>query len=293
MKMSRTTTAALTGAVALASGAYALGTQEGDGSAVARSSDAAATAVVGPSGYGPGSGPGRPGHDRRGARDLSGLASRLGVGEEALRTALQELRDARDRDRDDHHEALAATLAGSLGVSQDKVEHALDALHGDRDRDRQERRQAFAAAVANQLGVDAAKVRAALQKVRDDGPPRRGDRAAGLQELAQELGVSTEKLQAALRAARPDRDARKGPGPGRDRTADLAKALGVSTAKLEAALDDARTALQKEHEQERAQFEEQLAQKLGIPVDRVRDALPDGPGPGGPGFGGRRGHHGP
>ena len=89
----RTTVLALTGAVVLASGAYALGSQAGDGSAAAAKGNAPGPAV----GYGPGPGiafggppPGR--RFTRIAPGLGRLATRLGVTREALRSALQDLR---------------------------------------------------------------------------------------------------------------------------------------------------------------------------------------------------------
>src|SRR3954449_6592368 len=64
------TAAALSGALVLASGAYALGSQAGDGAALAGSTSASSSQ---PPGRPFGRGPGGPGRD-----DLSGLAGRLG-----------------------------------------------------------------------------------------------------------------------------------------------------------------------------------------------------------------------
>ena len=61
------TAAALSGALVLASGAYALGSQAGDGSALAGSTNAARQTA----GYGYGAGSGRPGHFRGGPREAS------------------------------------------------------------------------------------------------------------------------------------------------------------------------------------------------------------------------------
>src|SRR5262245_4450104 len=73
-KGKRPTVSALAGAIVLASGAYALGSQAGDGSAAAARNGERA-------GYGHGFGPGRPGM-RPG---FGALAARPGVGEADLR----------------------------------------------------------------------------------------------------------------------------------------------------------------------------------------------------------------
>lgn len=52
----------------------------------------------------------------------------------------------------------------------------------------------------------------------------------------------------------------------------LAKELGVTEAKL-------RSALQTLHQKKRDEFAQKLADALGIPVQKVKDALPDKPGP--------------
>src|SRR5215210_5107750 len=108
------TAAALCGALVLASGAYALGSEAGDGAALAGSTAPSARQA---GAHGPG--------DRR--HDLSELAGRLGVSEAKLRAALQDLRPDR---RDDRHAALAKALADELGVSVGKVEAALEKLRG-------------------------------------------------------------------------------------------------------------------------------------------------------------------
>ena len=82
------TAAALSGALVLASGAYALGTQTGDGTALAGGT---------PTGSKAGAPPGRPG----GPRDLSGIAAQLGVTEAKLRAALEDLRPDRGGAKDE------------------------------------------------------------------------------------------------------------------------------------------------------------------------------------------------
>jgi hypothetical protein len=196
----QTTALALAGAVALASGAYALGTQADDGSAAAGNDRAA--------GYGHGFGPGRPGL-RPG---LDSLADRLGVEEADLRDAFEDIATER---RDD----FAQRLADALNIDRAKVEQALEDLRPERPRMRPP--EAFAAALAKELGISTAKVRAALEKRR--GHP--GD-------LAADLGVSRRELREAFHAVfgklRP-------PHP---RFGDLAEELGVTQEQLDAALDE-------------------------------------------------------
>jgi hypothetical protein len=116
---SKTTTlsAAFVSAVALASGAYALGTQSDDGSAAASRDRAAA-----PMGYGapPPPGAGRR-FDRHGPDRMAGfddLAKKLGVSSDKLKTAFKEIRKEQ---RDD----LVAKLAKKLGVPESRVKAAL------------------------------------------------------------------------------------------------------------------------------------------------------------------------
>src|SRR3954451_14342107 len=110
----KTTAAALTGAVALASGAYALGSQAGGGSATAKSQRTAGTGK-----------PQRParvfGIRREGPPDLSTLADKLGVTTAQLQKAFDELRTDR---RDD----FAQKLADELGLDAAKVKQAFSDL---------------------------------------------------------------------------------------------------------------------------------------------------------------------
>src|SRR3954452_15044533 len=262
------TAVALSGALVLASGAYALGSQAGDGAALAGSTTASSAQQSGRH-FGPG--PGRPGGP---ARDLSGLAGRLGVSEAKLRAALEDLRPDR---RDDREGAVAKALAGALGLSTDKVQAALEKLHGQRKLKRDDRRadgrDAFAQALATKLGVSVGKVRAGLEAVR---PDRRGAGPPDLGTLAQKIGVSEARLRAALDDVRPGergRDRRHdGPAFGPAGAA-LAKALGVSEARLRAAVEKIRPALEKQHEAERDAFIAKLADKLGVPEAKVKDAI--------------------
>src|SRR5215213_5988455 len=138
-RRTRTTAIALTGAVALASAAYGLGTQREDGSATA-----ARTAS--------GSAPFRLGLDR--------LADRLGVSSDKLRAALDDVR----KDRAAPDDRLAG-LAKALGVSTDRLEAAFEKLrdeHRPCDGDRGD----LAAALAAELGLSESKVRSALDEQR-------------------------------------------------------------------------------------------------------------------------------
>lgn len=245
----QTTVLAVTGAVVLASGAYALGSQIGDGSASA--SGQGATEVR----YGHGFGPGRPGM-RPG---FDALADRLGVAEDDLRKALEDIAT-------EHKTDFAQRLADALSLDRAKVEQALEKARPERpERPHVRRPQALAAALAKELGLSTAKVRAALEK-------RRGH-PSGPGDLADELGVSEEKLHEAFHAVfgklRP-------PRPGLD---NLAKELGVTQAELDAAFEK----LREQHDDLRDEFAQELADRLNLDVAKVKEAL------GTPRFFGRRG----
>ena len=216
-------TAILAGSVALASAAYALGSQAGDGGAIAKSSSAGSangsvSGNVANAGLAIGGDRGWRGF-RRGGFGLDSLADRLGVSETALRDALQAIRRAQPS-REERRKEIASALAAALGVPADKVTAALDQVKPDRDA----RRSEFESRLAQALGIDAAKVRAAIDRLRGNG------RRDGLDVLARELGVTTDRLRTALRDLRPDRgDRRDRRG---DRREELAKALGVTEDKL-------------------------------------------------------------
>jgi len=154
LKKKQTTALALTGAVALASGAYALGSQS-DGSAVAAGDDARpAFAHRGGPGPGPGAGFG-----------LERLADRLGVEASDLREALEDVRGtiAPPADRRD---AFAKELAAELNTTQAKVEAALERVREKHEAEFEKRRDAMAEALAKRLNLDAAKVKEALEAPR-------------------------------------------------------------------------------------------------------------------------------
>jgi DNA-binding transcriptional MerR regulator len=250
----QTTALALAGAIALASGAYALGTEADDGAAVAKSPSAAPRDagaagrpgfVRGPRGFG--HGPGGP--------LLDGAADRLGVSEEKLRTALEDLAK-------EHRDDIATQLAGALGVDRAKVQAAFDKLRAQRTKgpDRPRRPGVFANALAKQLGISAAKVRAALESHR--GGPTSPD------QLAEELGVTEQQLRDAFHALM---DKLRPRGRGRPGLTGLAKALGVTQAQLDAAFDK----LRDNQDKLRDQFATELAAKLGIDAQKVQDVLDD------------------
>jgi biotin operon repressor len=236
----------LGGAIALASGAYALGTQTGDGTASAGSK--AATSSAQP----------RPGlrHDRfrTGFRPaLDDLAAKLGVKTADLRTALMQVKtELAPPDRGDK----LSGLADALGVSQSKLEAALQKLRPERG-ERHERRGDFAKALAAKLGVSAAEVRKAFA-AHWRGPHSGAD-------IAKALGVSEAKLKQAFEALKGRRED--------DIAAKLAKELGLSTSKVQAAFDKLRSTHEAEHRKLEDEFASKLAAKLNLDVSKVKSAL--------------------
>ena len=266
------TAAALTGALVLASGAYALGSQAGDGSALAGSGSNASNPRGAGFGYGPG--PGRA-HPR-----FEGLASQLGVSEAKLRDALRAVRDERKDDHEVVRDAVVKALASELGISEAKVEAAFDKRMADRrggrklrrDGNRGAMRDAFAAQLAKELGVDAAKVRAALDEL-----PAHPGMPPDLGAVAAKLGVSETELRDALAAVRPTL---RGPRPprglerrGEARLEALAEDLGVKPADLRAALRGIRDDLAKQRQAAQDEFAADLAEELGISEGKVQDVL--------------------
>jgi Clp amino terminal domain, pathogenicity island component len=153
----------LAGGVALASVAYAVGSESGDGSAVAASATA-----------------------RRGQL----LAETLGVDPTELQEALMDFREKHAIERRDD---FVGGLARTLDKPAAEVRAALDALAADR-RDR------FATRLSAELGVDPADVRAALAEVGDDRPYAPFGFAAA---LAGKLGLDPGAVSHALRVVRP------------------------------------------------------------------------------------------
>jgi hypothetical protein len=267
----RTTAIALTGAVALASAGYGIGSQAGGGSAVADSNGARA------------GDDGRRGFHRELAPPFDDLAGKLGVDADKLATAFRDFHGDQAGER---HDWFAGALADALGKSVEDVTAALDRIH-QRHEDR------FADRIAKKLGVEASKVRAALEDVTGDGPPPPPDELVAT--LADKLGKSESAVRRALfqgrmvrmHVHRPDSQLR-----------DLAAALDVTRSELRKALRELHAGDRErfeEHDSELAQF---LADRFDLDVSKVEDALADlprpaphpgggRPGPGGPGAFGR------
>ena len=284
-------------AVVLTSGAYALGSQAGDSGALASSSGgsnssgsaaggATAISATGTAGHrGFRGGPGGPGFDN--------LAQKLGVSTTALQNALKAIRDEKTPQQR-RTEAIQA-FATALGKPVDEVTSALNSVLPDRGAGKPaDHRGDFAAALAKALGVDQAKVQAGLDKARQDLRNARPDRNNGrrfdrstfestvVNDIASATGVDAAKVRSALQSLRPKRDDHLGPGARGDIRQKLATALGVTTAQLDAAFQKVAT-------QARDQFATELAQKLNIDVQKVKDALPDVRGGFAFGFGHRHG----
>jgi hypothetical protein len=261
----RTTIIVVGGALAIASVGYGLGTQAGDGTAIA---DNAAAEQDG-SGAERGGAPPL-GFDRGAPPGLSALADKLGVDSTALMRALRDYHDQHDADRRDQ---FAVKLAKALGVSSDSVKSAFDGLHARRE-DR------FAARLADALGMDTAKVKAALDKLEGDRPRSPGDFS---QKLADELGLDVSDVRAALMKIRPfDGPGREGPGrdgPGRGHhegampLRQLARALGVGRADLRDAFRQLRGDVEKDWKQEQQALAGFLADRFNLDVSKVQDAL--------------------
>src|SRR4051794_5599715 len=196
----KTTAAALAGAAVLASGAYAVGSQEGGGGADA--------ATAGARGFGPPPGAGF----RRGAAfgpGLSALAKRLGVSEEKLRAALQDVRPPGPPGPGRFVNPLSG-LAGALGVPESKLRDAFLKVQ-------KQRQAAFPKQLADALGVDESKVRAALDKQRSKEDAEHNARRDQLATaLAKRLGIPKSRVESALRSLPhpgPGGPGRGGPGP--------------------------------------------------------------------------------
>ena len=260
----RTTVIVVGGALAVASVGYGLGTQVGDGTAIA------------------GGEQGSDGETRRAnPPGFQDLADELGVSAGELTDALRDFHQSEEGDRRDE---FAAALAEALGISTDKVTAAFEELH-------QAREGRFAPRLADALNVDADKVQAALDKLKDDQPRRPED---FVQALADELGVGVADVRRALFEARPGhgRMQREHALPLRR----LASALGVSRAELRTALRELRAGAEDHREKHTQALAEFLADRFDLSADDVAKALEelprptphrrgDRPGPGGPGFG--------
>lgn len=289
----RTSVIVVAGSVALASTAYAIGSQAGDGTSDAAGRKASKA------------------QKRQGDPGAS-LAKRLGVTEAELRAAFEDIRKEDPPPSGDPRDRFAKSLADALGIDQSKVADALDQLRSQHEAREKERHAAFAKSLADELGIDADKVTAAFEKLRPEhrgmrmrrgpggpppgaaplGPPpgapgaRHGGRDPFLTALAKELGVDRGDLRAALEKLRPKPP--KNGGPPQEFVDDLAKALGVDGAEVKAALEKIRTQVESDMTARRDKLAAELAERLDLPVAKVKAALAAGP------FGPRRaGHPGP
>jgi hypothetical protein len=145
----------------------------------------------------------------------------------------------------------------------------------------------FAAGLADALGVDADDVQAALEKLKD-GTPRPPDEFT--QALADELGVDATDVRRALFETRLDR------GRGHHHRAmplrQLASALDVTRAELRKALREVRAGAENGWEERNQALAKFLADRFGLGVDKVSDALSEIPRPIAPDHPGRPGHGG-
>jgi len=132
---------AMTGAVAIASAAYGIGTQAGGGNAAAENGGGNARGVAVECGPG---------------LRFDGLAEELGVSDARLRAALEDFHAEKEGDR---RGAFASALADALGKDQSEVE---DALEGGPHSFMSLRRLAAA------LDVTPAELREALREVRSN-----------------------------------------------------------------------------------------------------------------------------
>jgi hypothetical protein len=144
---------ALTGAVALASGAYALGAQADDGAAVAAGGGNPTAAFAHDR-------PGRPGGPFGGV-----LAEKLGVSEAKLRAALADIRGDLPKPREMRDE-FAKELATELGSTEAKVKAALERIRAKHEAELKEHRDALAEELAKRLNLDVSKVKDALETPR-------------------------------------------------------------------------------------------------------------------------------
>jgi DNA-binding Lrp family transcriptional regulator len=272
------------GAVFVALGAYAIGSQSGDGTAGAadRAYGQTARSASSPAA----------GRRFRGAREdgLANLAKTLGVTQAKLQAALKDLQaDAGPKgDRPDP----TAALAKQLKLDAAKVRAAFDKVLGSGARrghgagpGRHGLDDATVTALAKELGVTSAELKAAFVKTRDAALAQRLDDLAA--KLAGPLGKDKADVAAALKKLKPSGQGdRRGRGGKSDVAAALAKELGVSTDKVKSAFDQLRKAPEAEQQQRRDDFAAKLAAKLGIDADKVKQALAKG-GPGRSGAPGR------
>src|SRR5437764_628369 len=116
--------------------------------------------------------------------------------------------------------------------------------------------------LAKRLGVSEARLRAALGAIRKSEQRSGNDPRSQFEKaLAGALGVPVSKVQDAFdKLQAQHRDA-------------FAKRLGVKSSALHAALEKVRSQLESQMHARRDRLATQLADKLGIPVQKVKDAF--------------------
>jgi biotin operon repressor len=202
----RTTIIVVGGALAIASVGYGLGTEAGDGTAIA---DNTATEQDGgaPDRHGPPFG-----FERGAPPGVSALADRLGVDRANLANALRDYHDQHEADRRDE---FAAKLADALGISTAKVNSAFDRLHSrHEDRFPGHDRALPLRQLAKALGVSRADLRRAFSELRAGAENEFKQEQRGLARfLADRFGLDVSKVQDALAAVAPPLRSPDRPGP--------------------------------------------------------------------------------
>jgi hypothetical protein len=232
-----------------------------------------------------------PGGDPR-ARIRKALADALDVSESEVAEAFEEVRAEHESEAKARREAFAKALAEELGIEADRVTSALEKLRPAGRGTRHLRPpRAFRDGAPGRLGPGGPGGPPGAA----GGPPplaiphgpgardrlRRAPRpAAFLSELAEELGVKRSELRAALVEVRAEvkparRPFRGGPPPGL--AEDLAEALGKDTDDVEAALEEVHSQIRAAIEQRRDRLAAELAERLDLPVEKVKEALAAGP----------------
>ncbi|HEX8074190.1 MAG TPA: Clp protease N-terminal domain-containing protein [Thermoleophilaceae bacterium] len=229
----RQTAAVLAGAVVLASGAYAIGSTSGDGSATAKKSGSSASAR---------------GDGRRGPHgpDLAALAKALGVETADLRAALEDIRASRKPPSGDPRDGFIKDFAAAIGLPEDKVRAAFESVGPPKGAPRRGKR--FRRGPHGPMG----------------GPPPGGP-MGGPPPPGGPGGPGGPPP--------PDGRRGRHVGPPADVVSKLAKALGVEEADVKAAFEKLRTKHEAEETARRDEFASDLAKRLGLDVQKVKDAL--------------------